>query len=190
VIERRRAIIPQVCGRALSKCRGQGFIDGRFEGDDFGDAKSLLHFLGIKSLKVADALLKLFDATPLLFDSEDRCFGLAGLGARGAADGTTGHAVSRELIKDIMTYSDSGDGNHKKKPTTFLSCGPPWTDDFHVFGAGLYFFQFGGGLQPPFHQFEQDQSRLSILGIVRQFDAAVHVVSTALCVHCHPLSKT
>jgi hypothetical protein len=103
VIERRRAIVPHVCGRALSKCRGQGFVDGRFEGDDFGDAKSLLHFLGIESLKVTDALLKLPDPTPLLFDSEDRCFGLAGLGRPGAADGTTGHAVSLEY---------SGDDNH------------------------------------------------------------------------------
>jgi hypothetical protein len=90
MVEGRGAIVPHVCGRALSKSRGQAFIDSGFERKDFGDAKSLLHFLGIESLKVADALLQPLYATPLLFGGEDRCFGLWGL----AADGTTGDAVS------------------------------------------------------------------------------------------------
>ena len=91
MVERRGAIVPHVCGRAVPKCRGQRFVDGRFEREDFGDAKSLLHLLGIESLKVPDALLQPLYATPLLFGGEDRCFGLWGLAA---ADGTTGHAVS------------------------------------------------------------------------------------------------
>jgi len=56
--------IPHVRGRAMPKCRRQRFVNGRFERKDFGDAKSLLHFLGIESLKVPDALLQPLDATP------------------------------------------------------------------------------------------------------------------------------
>jgi hypothetical protein len=51
VIERRREVIPQVGGRAVPECRRQGFVDGLFEREDFGDAQSLLHFLGIESVE-------------------------------------------------------------------------------------------------------------------------------------------
>jgi hypothetical protein len=49
-VELRGDVKPHVCGRAVPECRRQGFVDGRFERDDFGVAKSLPHFLGIESL--------------------------------------------------------------------------------------------------------------------------------------------
>lgn len=58
-----------------------------------------MHFMRIESLKVANALLQPFDATPLLFYGEDRCFGLAGLGGPGALEGTTGHWL-HSVVRD------------------------------------------------------------------------------------------
>jgi hypothetical protein len=66
-VECRGLIEPHVCGRAVPERRRQGFIDGRFQCDDFGIAKSL--FLGIESLEVGDALLHPLDTAPPLSDS-------------------------------------------------------------------------------------------------------------------------
>jgi hypothetical protein len=66
-------------------------VDGLFEHEDFGDAQSLLHFLGIESLQALDALLQPLDTTPLLADGEDRRFGLG----RRNRTMTTGHGESR-----------------------------------------------------------------------------------------------
>jgi hypothetical protein len=88
-VERRGEVIPHVCGRAVPKCRRQGFVDGRFEREDFGDAHSPLHILGIKSLQALHALLQPLDTTPLLSDGQNRRFGL------GRRNRTTGHEGSR-----------------------------------------------------------------------------------------------
>src|ERR1700693_3325831 len=79
--------MPKVCGRAVPECRQQGFVDGLFKSEDFGDAKSLLHFLGIESLKAFDTLPQPRDANALLFNCEDRRLELA------RWDRTAGHVV-------------------------------------------------------------------------------------------------
>jgi hypothetical protein len=99
-VEFRGEIIPHVCARAVPECRGQGFVDGRFERDDFGVAKSLAHFLIIESLKACDALLQPLDTTPLLAGGQDRRSGL------GRRNRTTGHGLSNSICdKDIITQS-------------------------------------------------------------------------------------
>jgi hypothetical protein len=65
-IERRREVIPHVGGRAVPECRRQGFVDGLFEREDFGDAQSLLRFPEIESLEALDALLQPLDTPALL----------------------------------------------------------------------------------------------------------------------------
>src|ERR1700674_4451204 len=89
--ECRGLIVPHVCGRAVPECRRQGFVDGRFERDEFGVAKSLLHFLGIESLKACDALLQPLDMTLLLAGGQDRRSGL------GRRNRTTGHGLSKSI---------------------------------------------------------------------------------------------
>src|SRR5271169_1619380 len=91
-VECRGLIVPHVCGRAVPECRRQGFVDGRFEREDLGVAKSLPHFLGIESLKACDRLLQPLDTTPLLSDGQDRRFGL------GRWNRTTGHAHPSECV--------------------------------------------------------------------------------------------
>ena len=83
----RGLIVPQVCRRAVPKCRRQGFVDGRFKLNDCRGA--LARFQGVECLKSSDALLQPLDATPLLSDGQDRRFGL------GRGDGTTGHGIPR-----------------------------------------------------------------------------------------------
>src|SRR5258708_2931904 len=71
-VECRGLIILQVCGRSVTERRRQGFVDGRFEGENFWVAKSLPHFLGIESLKACDALLQPLDTPPLLSGGQNR----------------------------------------------------------------------------------------------------------------------
>jgi hypothetical protein len=99
----------------VPKRRQQGFVHGRFERDDFGDAKSLLHILGIESLNVADALLKPLDPAPLLFDGKDRCFGLGteGLGRRGDLSACCSYAERDDRsgmgFKSMFVFGRGGD---------------------------------------------------------------------------------
>ena len=67
-IKRGGEVIAKVSGRAISECRTQGFVDVGFERADFGDANSLLHFIGIESLKALDALAQPLDTTPRRFE--------------------------------------------------------------------------------------------------------------------------
>jgi hypothetical protein len=100
-VELRSEVIPQVCGRAVPKCRRQGFVDGRFERNDFGVAKSLPYFLGIESLQACDALLQPLDPALLLAGGQDRRSGL------GRRNRTTGHGIPAEyVIKDTRIMGD------------------------------------------------------------------------------------
>jgi hypothetical protein len=86
----RGLIVPQICGRAVPKCRRQGFVDGRFEFEDRRGA--LACFQRVESLEACDALLQPLDATPLLSDGQDRRLGL------GRGDGTTGHGIFLDIV--------------------------------------------------------------------------------------------
>jgi hypothetical protein len=71
-VECRGLIILRVCGRSVTERRRQAFVDGRFERENFGVAKSLSHFLGIESLKACDARLQTLDTPPLLSGGQNR----------------------------------------------------------------------------------------------------------------------
>jgi hypothetical protein len=90
-------IIPKVERRAVPECRRQGFVDASFEREDFRNAKSLQHVLGIESVNAFDALPKPLNATPLLFQRKAR-------GAKlGRRDGMGRHAVHPECVMvDIL----------------------------------------------------------------------------------------
>ena len=97
-VECRGLIILQVCPRAVSERRLQGFVDGRFECKNVEIAKSLPHFLGIESLKACDALLQSLDTPPLLSGGQDRRSGL------GRRNRTTGHDLFNYVKNDITTF--------------------------------------------------------------------------------------
>jgi hypothetical protein len=71
-VECRGLIILHIWGRSVTERRRRAFVDGRFERENFGVARSLSHFLGIESLKACDALLQPLDTPPLLSGGQNR----------------------------------------------------------------------------------------------------------------------